>query len=208
MLNSPTHRLPKEWQAEEQNVIHLPDITTTTIPPKSDTGSAGRVTANIATSRTTRTTRHTLLRNENGRERRERRRVEEEQREAELELDALRARREAYYSRPERERQRGAQRMAQEVVVEGESKSRSGHRVRRDGTVKRKKVQRAAVDDDRSDDYVYGRPKSGGVVEEVTIKRSSAKKRSEEGGSSSRTAQSPFSGSRSASLRETPKLSR
>ena len=137
------------------------------------------------------------------RERRERRRGDEARREAELDLDDLRARRESYYSRPEPDRRRESQRMAQEVHVDREKdKSRSSHReVRRDGTVRRKK-RRERAEDDRSDDYVYGRPKSRGVVEEVTVRRSSTRRRSDEGGSSSRTAYTPLSGSRSASLRK------
>jgi hypothetical protein len=137
------------------------------------------------------------------RERRERRRADEARREAELDIHDLRARRESYYSRPEPERHRESERMAQDIQVDREKdKSRSSHReVRRDGTVRRKK-RRETLDDARSEDYVYGRPKSRGVVEEVTVRRSSHRHRSDEGGSSSRTAYTPLSGSRSASLRK------
>lgn len=145
------------------------------------------------------------------RERRERRRADETRREAELDIHDLRARRESYYSRPEPDRRRESQRMAQDIQIDREKdNSRSNHKdVRRDGTVRRKK-RRETVEDDRSDDYVYGRPKSRGVVEEVTVRRSSHRHRSDEGGSSSRTAYTPLSGSRSASLRkdDTVKLSR
>lgn len=136
------------------------------------------------------------------RERRERRRADEARRDAELDIHDLRARRESYYSRPEPDRRRESQRMAQEIRIDREKeKPRSSHReVRRDGTVRRKK-RRERVEDDRSDDYVYGRPKSQGV-EDVTVRRSSTRRRSEGGGSSSRTAYTPLSGSRSASLRK------
>jgi hypothetical protein len=132
------------------------------------------------------------------RERRERRRAEEARRE-ELDLDELRARRESYYSRPDTERRRESQRMAQDLHEK--EKPRSSHRgdVRRDGTVRRKK-RRERAEDDRSEDYVYGRPKSR-AVEEVTVHRST-RHRSDEGGSSSRTAYTPLSGSRSASTRK------
>ncbi|KAI8937123.1 hypothetical protein NX059_006336 [Plenodomus lindquistii] len=134
------------------------------------------------------------------RERRERRRAEEARRQAELDIEDLRARRESYYSRPESDRR--GERMAQERRVDSakdKSRSSSQREVRRDGSrrVKRKEV----VADDRSAEFVYGRPKSRGVVEEVTARRSSARRRSEEGGSS-RTAYSPHSGS------TVPKLSR
>jgi hypothetical protein len=137
------------------------------------------------------------------RERRERRRADEARREAELDIHDLRARRESYYSRPEPDRRRESQRMAQEVQVDREKdKVRSSQReVRRDGTVRRKK-RRERAEDDRSDDYVYGRPKSRAVVDEVPVRRSSTRRRSDEGGSSSRTAYTPISGSRSASLRK------
>jgi hypothetical protein len=144
------------------------------------------------------------------RERRERRRVDEARREAELDIDDLRARRESYYARPEAERRHDQERMAQEIRRESvKHEPRSTHReVRRDGT--RRVKRREVVADDRSDDYVYGRPKSRGHVEEVTVRRSSARKRSDEGGSSNRTAYTPLSGSGSASVRrvEVPALTR
>jgi hypothetical protein len=144
------------------------------------------------------------------RERRDRRRAEEARREAELDIDDLRARRESYYSRQDSERRRDREPMAQEIrrePVKDKSKS-SSREVRRDSTrrVKRKEV----VADDRSEDYVYGRPKARGHVEEVTVRRSSARKRSDEGNSSNRTAYTPISGSGSASVRrvEVPPLTR
>ncbi|KAF2852143.1 hypothetical protein T440DRAFT_420845 [Plenodomus tracheiphilus IPT5] len=141
------------------------------------------------------------------RERRERRRAEEARRQAEIDIDDLRARRESYYSRPESDRR--GERMAQERRMDSaKEKSRSSQREpRRDGT--RRVKRKEAVVDDRSDDFVYGRPKSRGVVEEVTVRRSSTRKRSEEGGSS-RTAYSPRSGSGSTSGRrvDVQKLSR
>jgi hypothetical protein len=144
------------------------------------------------------------------RERRERRRADEARRQAELDIEDLRARRESYYSRPEAERSRNQDRMAQEIRVERtkEAPRTVQREIRRDGTRRTKK--RDVVADDRSDDYVYGRPKSRGAVEEVTVRRSSARKRSDEGGSSSRTAYTPHSGSGSASVRrvEVPKLNR
>ncbi|KAF2872005.1 hypothetical protein BDV95DRAFT_606570 [Massariosphaeria phaeospora] len=102
------------------------------------------------------------------RERRERRRAEEARREAELDIDDLRARRASYYSRPDTERQRDSQRMAQELSSERErvDPRRSRTEVRRDGTRRKRRSHR--VHDDRSDDYVYGRPRSRGVIEEVT----------------------------------------
>jgi hypothetical protein len=143
------------------------------------------------------------------RERRERRRADEARRQAELDIDELRARRESYYSRPDSERRRESQRMAQDIRVDREKATpRSTQKeVRRDGTRPRRRT--TANDDDRSEDYVYGRPQSRGAVEPVTVRRSSTIRRSDEGGSS-RTGYSPHSGSRSASLRkvETPKLSR
>lgn len=143
-------------------------------------------------------------------ERRERRRADDPRREAELDIDELRARRESYYTRPEDERRRHRERMAQDIGHERtKEKPRSSHReLRRDGT--RRVKRREVVADDRSDEYVYGRPKSSGVVEEVTVRRSSARKRSDEGGSSSRTAYTPLSGSGSTSLRrgDVPSLSR
>ena len=144
------------------------------------------------------------------RERRERRRADEARREAELDIEDLRARRESYYTRPETERRHNQERMAQEVRVERAKEApRTVHReIRRDGT--RRTKRREVIADDRSDDYVYGQPVSRGAVEEVTVRRSSARKRSDEGGSSSRTAYTPRSGSGSASVRrvEVPKLSR
>ncbi|KAH9871781.1 hypothetical protein J1614_006038 [Plenodomus biglobosus] len=141
------------------------------------------------------------------RERRERRRAEEARRQAEIDIDDLRTRRESYYSRPESDRR--GERMAQERRTDSaREKSRTSQRadVRRDSS---RRVKRRDVVEDRSDDFVYGRPKSRGVVEEVTVRRSSALRRSEEGGSS-RTAYSPRSGSGSTSGRkiEVPKLSR
>lgn len=139
------------------------------------------------------------------RERRERRRADDARRDAELDIHELRARRESYYARSEPERRRDSQRMAQETRRERErDKPRSSPReVRRDGTVRRKK-KRERTDDDRSDDYVYARPKSRTPLgEEVAMPRSSTRRRSDEGGSSSRTAYTPVSGSRS-----TGKLSR
>ncbi|KAF1830505.1 IBR domain-containing protein [Decorospora gaudefroyi] len=144
------------------------------------------------------------------RERRERRRADDARREAELDIDDLRARRESYYARPEAERRRDSERMAQEIRREPvRDKPRSGHReIRRDGT--RRAKRREVVADDRSDDYVYGRPKSRPHAEEATVRRSSARKRSDEGGSSNRTAYTPLSGSGSASVRrvEIPTLTR
>lgn len=141
------------------------------------------------------------------RERRERRRADDARREAELDIDDLRARRASYYTRQEAERRREPERMAQEIRIK--DKPRSSHReIRRDGS--RRVKRREVVAEDRSDDYVYGRPKSRGVVEEVSGRRSSARRRSEEGGSSNRTAYTPLSGSGSASVRrvEVPQLSR
>jgi hypothetical protein len=141
------------------------------------------------------------------RERRERR-AEQARQEAELDIDELRASREAYYSRPEPERRRESQRMAQSLGVDREASTRRSRDVRYDTT--RRKRRREVIQDDQSEDYVYGRPRSGGFVEEVTVKRSSAQRRSDEGGSSSRTLHSPQSGSRSASvpMAEIPKVSR
>lgn len=151
------------------------------------------------------------------RERRERRRADDARREAELDIDELRARRESYYHRPDterrRDRDREQDRMARDARLEKEKpKSRNSQReVRRDSTRRSKPTAaREIVVEDREDDYVYGRPKSRGIVEEVLVRRSSARRRSEEGGSSSRTAYTPISGSGSASRRSTdvPKLSR
>ena len=142
------------------------------------------------------------------RERRELRRAEEAQRQAELDLHELRARRESYYSRSEPDRRREPQRMAQEIRIEREKAKPRGalKEVRRSST--RRQPQKD-VRDDRSEDYVYGRPQSRDVVQEVVPKRPVTLRRSEEGGSS-RTGHSPQSGSRSASLRaaEVPKLAR
>ncbi|PVH94833.1 hypothetical protein DM02DRAFT_180350 [Periconia macrospinosa] len=148
------------------------------------------------------------------RERRERRRAEEARRDAQVDLDEIRARRESYYARPDTDtyHHRELRRMAHEPRLRDrdKDKSRSSHReLRRDGTVRRKKRrERDPSPDDRSEDYVYGRPKSG-MIEEVTV-RPSPRRRSDEGGSSSRTAYTPLSGSRSASTRkdEPPRLSR
>jgi hypothetical protein len=142
------------------------------------------------------------------RERRERRRADEARREAELDIENLRARRVSYHTSPEAERRRNQEHMAQEIRIEqvkGTPRS-TPRELRPDGT--RRSKRREVVADDRSDEYVYGRPKSRGVIEEV--RRSSARKRSDEGGSSNRTAYTPLSGSGSASVRrvEVPKLSR
>ena len=143
------------------------------------------------------------------RQRRELRRADEARRQAALDIDELRARRESYYSRPDSERRREHQRMAQEIRVDSEkAQPRSAQKeVRRDGIRPRRRT--TANDDDRSADFVYGRPQSRGPVEPVTVRRSSTIRRSDEGGSS-RTGYSPQSGSRSASLRkvETSKLNR
>jgi hypothetical protein len=135
------------------------------------------------------------------RERRERRRADEARREVELEIDELRARRESFYTRPEAERSRNQERMSQEIRVDRakEAPRTVQRELRRDGT--RRTKRREVVADDRSDDYVYGRPRSRGAVEEVTVRRSSTRKRSDEGGSSNRTAYTPRSGSGSASVR-------
>ncbi|KAF2024485.1 hypothetical protein EK21DRAFT_78610, partial [Setomelanomma holmii] len=135
------------------------------------------------------------------RERRERHRADEARRAAELDIEDLRARRESYYSRPEPERRRNQEPMVQDSRRERakEAPRAAIREIRRDGT--RRTRRREVVADDRSDDYVYGRPRSRAVVEEVPVRRSSARKRSDEGGSSSRTAYTPHSGSGSASLR-------
>ncbi|KAH7087999.1 IBR domain-containing protein [Paraphoma chrysanthemicola] len=135
------------------------------------------------------------------RERRERRRADEARRAAELDIDDLRARRESYYSRPDSERRRNPEPMVQEIRRERvkEAPRTATREIRRDGT--RRTKRREVVADDRSDDYVYGRPKSRAAVEELPVRRSSARKRSDEGGSSSRTAYTPRSGSGSASVR-------
>ncbi|KAH3961873.1 hypothetical protein HBH70_065470 [Parastagonospora nodorum] len=142
------------------------------------------------------------------RERRERRRADDARRQAELDIDELRARRESYYSQPQSasERRRTQDRMAQEG--RRERVKEAPRELRRDGTRRSKRREVAA--DDRDADFVYGRPKSRAAVEETTVRRSSTRKRSEAGGSSNRTAYTPLSGSGTASLRrgEAPKLSR
>lgn len=136
------------------------------------------------------------------RERRERRRAEDARREAAVDLDDLRARRASYYAKPESDRYRDQDRMAQEVRVESVKTPRSSHReLRRDGTRKTKK-KREVIEVDRDEDYVYSRPRSS------EVRRSSGRKRSDEGGSSSRTAYTPRSGSGSSRRVEEPKLSR
>lgn len=147
------------------------------------------------------------------RERRERRRTTDDaRREAELDPHEVRTPRDSYYSRTDPDRRRDSQRMAYDVRRErSKEKSRSSQKdVRRDGTVKRKKKREPVVEDDMVDDYAYGHSRSRPVVEEVTVRRSSVRRRSDEGGSSSRTANTPMSGSRSASLRkdDAPILSR
>jgi hypothetical protein len=148
---------------------------------------------------------------EDHKQRRERRKAEEARRQADLDIDELRARRESYYSRPETDRRRDSQRMAQDTRGDREKeRPRSSKKeVRRDGTVRRKK-RRETVEGARDDEYVYGPPGSRPVVEEVTVRRSSGIRRSDEGGSSNRTQHTPLSGSRSASLRkeEVPMLNR
>jgi hypothetical protein len=143
------------------------------------------------------------------RERRQRRRTDGDRREAELEVDELRARRADYYSRPESERRRDARPMAQEVRVErAKASPRSTHREsRRDRDDTRRRRRRERVEDGASeDDYVYGRPESRRVVEDVRVKRSSTRRASDEG-PSRRTEDSPR---KSGSVRrvETPRLSR
>jgi hypothetical protein len=143
------------------------------------------------------------------RERRERRRAEEARRAAEVDIEDIRARRESYYSN---DRRRTQDRSAPDARMgrTKEAPHTTSREVKRDGTRRSKSSRRReAPVDDRDDDFVYGRPKSRGVVEE-TIRRSSTLKRSDEGNSSSRTAYTPISGSGSASLRrvEVPKLSR
>jgi len=134
------------------------------------------------------------------RERRERRRADEARRTAEVDIDELRARRASYYST---ERHRDSQRMAQDIRLEKDKPRSRQREARRDGTVRRKK-RRERVDDDRSDDYVYGRPAHRPVPamvddEEVTVRRSSA-----------RSGYAPPLGSRPASSRkvDVPKLGR
>jgi hypothetical protein len=139
------------------------------------------------------------------RERRERRRADEARRQAELDIEELRARRESYYSQPDTERRRNQDRMAQEP--RRERVKEAPRELRRDGTRRSKRREVAAEIDD---EYVYGRPSARAAAEQTTIRRSSTRKRSDEGNSSSRTANTPLSGSGSASLRrgEAPKLSR
>lgn len=139
------------------------------------------------------------------RERRERRRAEEARREAAVDLNDLRARRPSYPTRPESERYRDQDRMAQKIRVESAKEPRNSHReIRKDGTRGTKKTKREVAADVRDEDYIYGRRKSS------EVKRSSGRRRSDEGGSSSRTAYTPRSGSGSNSLRrvEEPKMSR
>lgn len=135
------------------------------------------------------------------RERRDRRRTDDARRQAELDIDDLRAHRVSYYDRPDADKRRDQERMAQDIRTErARDKPRSRHREsKRDGS--RRVKRREVVEDDRSDDYVYGRPKSRGPIEEITVTRSSARRRSEEGGSSSRTAYTPLSGSASTPSR-------
>jgi hypothetical protein len=80
--------------------------------------------------------------------------------------------------------------------------------LRRDST--RKPKRREIVGDYIDDDFVFGRPKERGYVEEVTVRQPSVRKRNDESGSSNRTAYTPLSGSGSASVRrvEVPALSR
>ncbi|KAF1920721.1 hypothetical protein BDU57DRAFT_23310 [Ampelomyces quisqualis] len=140
------------------------------------------------------------------RERRERRRADDARREAELDIDDLRARRASFYARPETDRRRDQDRMAQEARVARPKDPPPA--LRRDGS--RRSRRRGVAADERSDDYVYGRPRTSGAVDATTLRRSSTRKRSDEGNSSSRTAYTPLSGSGSASVRrvEVPKLSR
>lgn len=136
------------------------------------------------------------------RERRERRRAEDARQEAAVDIDDLRARRASYFSKPESDRYRDQDRMAQELRAESAKTPRSSHReLRRDGTRKTKK-KREPLEVDRDEDYVYGRPKSS------EVRRPSGRKRSDEGGSSSRTAYTPRSGSGSSRRIDEPKLSR
>ncbi|KAF2133493.1 hypothetical protein P153DRAFT_157884 [Dothidotthia symphoricarpi CBS 119687] len=140
------------------------------------------------------------------RERRERRR------QAEVDLDEVRAKRESYYARqePEPQRYRDHDRMAQATRTERTKEPRSSQReTQKDAARKTTKKKRETLADHGVEDFVFGRPKSSGYVEEVTVRRSSTRRRSEEGGSS-RTAYTPLSGSGSASVRrvEIPKPSR
>lgn len=136
------------------------------------------------------------------RERRECRRTEEARREAEVDIDDLRAQRASYHSRPESDRYRGQDRMAQEIRVESVKEPRSSHRELRREDTRRSKKRREVIQIDKDEDYMYGRPKSS------EVKRSSGRRRSDEGGSSSRTAYTPRSGSGSSRRIEEPKLSR
>ncbi|CAN9252976.1 unnamed protein product [Alternaria alternata] len=114
------------------------------------------------------------------RERRERRRADEARRQAELDIEDLRARRESYYSRNEAERRRDRDsRMEKEssrraAPVKEKSRSSREKDVRRDST--RKPKRREVIPDDE-DDFVFGRPKSMGHVEEVTVRRSNSSTR-------------------------------
>lgn len=137
------------------------------------------------------------------RERRERRRADDSRREAAIDVDDLRARRTSYYSKPESDRYRDPDRMAQDSRAESVKTPRSSHReLRRDGTRKTKKKREVNEGVDRDEDYVYGRPKS------TEVRRSAGRKRSDEGGSSSRTAYTPRSGSGSSRRVDEPKLGR
>ncbi|EUC35128.1 hypothetical protein COCCADRAFT_35351 [Bipolaris zeicola 26-R-13] len=146
------------------------------------------------------------------RERRERRRADEARRQADVDIEELRARRESYYTRNETERRRERERERDRASHDSrrepvKDKSRSSKEVRRD-TTRRSSKKRNVIPED--EDFVFGRPKSMGHVEEITVRRPSVRKRSEEGGSSNRTAYTPVSGSGSASVRraEVPNLSR
>lgn len=120
------------------------------------------------------------------RERRERRRSdgERDRREHDLDINELRSQRAEYYSRPDSDRRRDARPMAQEIRVEREKvSSRSTQRDSRrdrDGTKRRRRRERVP-NDHSEDDYVYGRPQSRRVVEEVRVRRSSARRASDEG---------------------------
>lgn len=145
------------------------------------------------------------------RERRERRRAEETRRQPDVDVDELRARRESYYARNEAERRRDRERdrIAHESRRETvkDRPSRSSKDVRRDSTRRSSKKRNVIPEDE---DFVFGRPKSMGHVEDMTVRRPSTRKRSEEGASSNRTAYTPVSGSGSASVRraEVPIVSR
>ncbi|EOA82559.1 hypothetical protein ACJQWK_04919 [Exserohilum turcicum] len=147
------------------------------------------------------------------RERRERRRADDARRQADVDIEELRARREQYFTRTEaerrrdRERDRERDRMAQDTRRDKE-KSRSSRDTARRDTTRRSSKKRTVIPED--EDFVFGRPKSMGHVDDVPARRPSTRKRSEEGGSSNRTAYTPVSGSGSASVRraEVPNLSR